>query len=307
MSHSTRNQVPITAQRQLHVVVPPLVDQQAIACVLGALDDKIELNRRLNRALAGMVRAIFQSWFVDFDPVRAKAAGRAPAGLSPEIAALFPAAFDDSALGPIPEGWRTGSVLEIADLLSGGTPTTSEPSYWDGPIPWASAKDVSQCGEAFLLETERYITQAGLDNSATQIIPALSSVVVARGATTGRLTMFGADIAMNQTCYALRSKSGTPRFLYQLLIREMDALVHAAHGSVFDTITTATFRASRVCLPDLPIIQQFEKSVRGIFDLILNTQQQSRTLAALRDALLPKLISGELRVPDAERIVGRAT
>ena len=254
-----------------------------------------------------MVRAIFQSWFVDFDPVRAKAAGRAPAGLSPEIAALFPAAFDDSALGPIPEGWRTGSVLEIADLLSGGTPTTSEPSYWDGPIPWASAKDVSQCGEAFLLETERYITQAGLDNSATQIIPALSSVVVARGATTGRLTMFGADIAMNQTCYALRSKSGTPRFLYQLLIREMDALVHAAHGSVFDTITTATFRASRVCLPDLPIIQQFEKSVRGIFDLILNTQQQSRTLAALRDALLPKLISGELRVPDAERIVGRAT
>ena len=119
--------------------------------------------------------------------------------------------------------------------------------------------------------------------------------------------MFGSEIAMNQTCYALRTKFGTPRFLYLLLQREIGALVHAAHGSVFDTITTATFRASRMCLPDAPVARAFEKTATQLFDHVHNSLQQSRTLAALRDALLPRLISGELRVPDAERIVGRAT
>lgn len=283
------------------IPLPPLREQQAIACILGALDDKIELNRRRNRTLEAMARAIFQSWFVDFDPVKAKAASRTPSGL----AAHFPDSFIDSPLGPIPNGWRVGSILEIADLLSGGTPKTSEPSYWDGQIPWASAKDVSQCGEAFLIDTERTITEVGLENSATQVIPALSSVVVARGATTGRLTMFGDDIAMNQTCYALRCKLKTPRFLYLLLRHEIDAIVRTAHGSVFDTITTATFRASKVCIPASQLIEALEKRIAPMFDQLLGTLRQSRTLAALRDALLPKLISGELRVPDAERIVGR--
>jgi type I restriction enzyme S subunit len=286
--------------------IPPLNEQLAIACILGALDDKIELNRRRNRTLEAIARAIFQSWFVDFDPVKAKAAGRKPAGLSKEIAALFPDSFSDSPLGPIPTGWRVGSILEIADLLSGGTPKTSEPSYWDGDIPWASAKDVSQCGEAFLIDTERTITQEGLQNSATQIIPAFSSVVVARGATTGRMTMFGHDIAMNQTCYALKSEFDAPLYLYLLLRHEIDAIVHTAHGSVFDTITTATFRASKVCIAAPQLARELGKRASPMFDQILGILRQTRTLAAVRDALLPKLISGELRVPDAERIVGRA-
>jgi type I restriction enzyme, S subunit len=164
---------------------------------------------------------------------------------------------------------------------------------------------VSPCGEAFRIDTDRTITQAGLDNSATQGIPALTTVVVARGATAGRMAMFGSDIAMNQTCYALRTKHGTPRFLYLLLRSVIGSLVHAAHGSVFDTITTATFRSSRIRLPTPRLAQAFEDLVTPIFDRILAALYQSRTLARLRDALLPKLISGEMRVPDAERIVGR--
>jgi type I restriction enzyme S subunit len=311
---------------RIPVPLPPLREQQAIACILGALDDKIELNRRMNRTLEGLARAIFQSWFVDFDPVRWNVQGRhakpqsrkadkpkpplasSCAGdfaFSPKIAALFPNALEDSELGQIPTGWQMGSVLNVADLLSGGTPKTAEPRYWDGSIPWASAKDVSQCGEAFLISTERTITQQGLDNSATQIIPALSSVVVARGATTGRMTMFGSDMAMNQTCYALRTNRGTPRFLYMLLRSAMRALVHAAHGSVFDTITTSTFRSSRMLLPAPEVARAFEEVATSLFDRVLASLHQSRMLAALRDALLPKLISGELRVRHAERIVGR--
>jgi type I restriction enzyme S subunit len=139
--------------RGLPVLVPPLANQKAIAAVLGALDDKIELNRRMNATLEAMARALFQSWFVDFDPVRAKLDGRKPDGLDKATKALFPAAFQDSPLGPIPNRWDVGSILRQADLLSGGTPKTDVPTYWDGDIPWASAKDVSQCGEAFLSTT----------------------------------------------------------------------------------------------------------------------------------------------------------
>ena len=161
--------------------VPPLSEQKAIAHILGTLDNKIELNQRMNETLEAMARAIFKSWFVDFDPVRAKTDGRKPKGMDATTARLFPNGFEESELGEIPKGWHTGSLLETADLLSGGTPKTSEPAYWDGEILWASAKDVSQCGQPFLISTERTITPLGLENSSTQVIGAYSTVVVARG------------------------------------------------------------------------------------------------------------------------------
>ncbi|MEM3486586.1 MAG: restriction endonuclease subunit S, partial [Candidatus Methanomethyliaceae archaeon] len=116
---------------------PPLPEQRAIAAVLGALDDKIELNRQMNQTLEAIAQAIFKSWFVDFDPVRAKAEGREPAGLAPEIAALFPNRFVESELGPIPEGWRTSTIGAELMTLLGGTPSRTEPKYWEnGTIPW---------------------------------------------------------------------------------------------------------------------------------------------------------------------------
>lgn len=276
---------------------PPLPEQKAIAAVLGALDDKIELNRRMNATLEAMARALFQSWFVDFDPVRAKAEGRPPAGLDEPTAALFPAQFQDSELGEIPQGWEVGSILKQADLLSGGTPKTSVAEYWDGDIPWASAKDVSQCGEAFLIATERQITTRGLEESATKMIPALATVVVARGATTGRLTMLGDAIAMNQTCYGLLSKLGAPFFLYCRMRTSIERMVNAAHGSVFDTITTRTFETTQVLLPPADVQRTFDRQVEPLFQELRSNLHQSRTLAILRDALLPKLLNGNISVP----------
>jgi type I restriction enzyme S subunit len=166
--------------KAMTVALPPLAEQKAIAGVLGALDDKIELNRRMNATLESMARALFQSWFVDFDPVRAKLDGRPPTGMDKATADLFPDSFEESSLGRIPKGWETGSILRQADLLSGGTPKTDVAAYWNGDVPWASAKDVSQCGEAFLVSTERTITKLGIEESSTKIIPAFATVVVAR-------------------------------------------------------------------------------------------------------------------------------
>jgi type I restriction enzyme S subunit len=158
-----------------------------------------------------------------------------------DTATLFPDCFEGSELGEIPAGWGIGSILTQANLLSGGTPKTEKPEYWNGNILWASAKDVSQTRQTFLVKTERTITSKELGESATQLIPALGTVIVARGATTGRVALLGQEMAMNQTCYALVSSIGTPLALHCQLRQAIDALVHAAHGSVFDTITKSTF------------------------------------------------------------------
>jgi type I restriction enzyme S subunit len=268
--------------------------------VLKALDDRIALMPETNATRESIAQALFKSWFVDFDPVRAKQQGRAPLGMDKATAALFPDRFEESARGPIPKGWRTGPILDLASLLGGGTPKTDRPEFWGGDIAWASAKDVSQSSSSVLITTERTITSDGLDRSSTRMIPRLATVVVARGATTGRLVLLGREMAMNQTCYALTSKCDAPIALYCQLRREIDALVTAAHGSVFDTITTSTFGRSNVIQPPQDILARFEEVGRPIFDRIVEATARSQTLASLRDTLLPRLISGQLCLPEAE-------
>ena len=295
--------IPSTTRAAVYVQeleVPPADEQRAIADILGTLDDKIELNRRMNETLEAMARALFKSWFVDFDPVRAKAEGHKPELPAP-LLSLFPDELEESDLGEIPKGWSVGTVLEKAALLSGGTPKTANEEYWDGDVLWASAKDVSQCVNAFLTGTERTITERGLEESATQLIPKFATVVVARGATTGRMVLLGNEMAMNQTCYALASKIKTPFALYCQLRQRMADLVHAAHGSVFDTITTDTFNTAPFVLAPDKLMQAFEALVLSVFERILNNCRELRTLAGLRDTLLPKVISGELRVKEAEK------
>jgi len=290
----------VGAAKTMKVAVPNLRDQDAVVAVLGSLDDRITLLRETNATLETIAQALFKSWFVDFDPVHAKSQGLAPAGMDEATAALFPDGFEESALGPLPRGWRAGSILEIADLLSGGTPKTDRSEFWGGEIAWASAKDVSQSTGSVLVSTERSITTEGLERSATRLIPRLATVVVARGATTGRMVMFGREMAMNQTCYGLASKLGAPVALYCLLRREIDVLVNSAHGSVFDTITTSTFARSIVVHPPVELLARFESAAGPLFERIAESTERIQTLTALRDTLLPRLISGQLRLPEAE-------
>ena len=271
LAYSDKAAVPGVNRNHLHearVSIPSLQRQRRIAGILGALDDKIELNRRMSETLESTARALFKSWFIDGEPSGSDVW------------------LDDA---------RTGTFLDVARLLSGGTPKTDRADYWDGDILWASAKDVSQCRGSFLVDTERKITPAGLAESPTQMIPALASVVVARGATTGRLAMLGEAMAMNQSCYALDSRDGTPRWLYLLLDNSMRDLTQAAHGSVFDTITTATFAATKLQLPAVASRRAFEDQVTPMFQQVLARTREVLTLTAIRDALLPQLLNGELR------------
>lgn len=304
--------VSLTDQRRMTVTLPSIDEQRTIAHILGTLDDKIELNRRMNETLEAMARALFTSWFVDFDPVRAKIDGRwrrgeSLPGLPAHLYDLFPDRLVSSELGEIPEGWGPVPFLDLAQLLSGGTPKTSVHEYWNGGIKWASAKDVSQCGSFFLVDTERTITTEGVDHSATKMIPADSVVVVARGATCGRFTVFAENMAMNQTCYALAPRVPQTRWYLRFLADlSLGSLVAQAHGSVFDTITTATFERATAVDPGEILLEHFESTASKDIGLIRNFHYQSKTLEMLRDTLLPLLLSGEVSFPQAEQSVEAA-
>jgi type I restriction enzyme, S subunit len=175
LAYSDKAAVPGLNRNHLHqaqVRVPAdVAEQRAIAHILGTLDDKIELNRRMNETLEAMARALFQSWFVDFDPVRAKAAGRAP-DLPPHLAALFPDRFEDSVLGEIPAGWAIRTIGELADVVGGSTPSTAKPDFWeDGTYCWATPKDLASLKAPVLLDTERRVTDAGLTQISSGLLP----------------------------------------------------------------------------------------------------------------------------------------
>jgi len=276
------------------LTLPPLGEQRAIADFLGAVDDKIELNRRTNETLEAMARALFKSWSVHFDPVRAKSKNLQQK-LPKKISELFPDEFQDTELGVIPQGWNSTNLLEVVDVIGGGTPKTSAENYWDGDIPWFSVVDAPATTDVWVLDTEKKITKEGLENSAANILTRGTTILSARG-TVGRVALVGAPMAMNQSCYGLRAKVGEGFFSYFLIRKLIEQLKQRAHGSVFDTITRDTLSGMTVVSPPENIIEEFENHVRPNLESILNRLKETHTLSQLRDSVLPKLISGELRI-----------
>lgn len=280
----------------------PTPTQNRIVQALSMLDDKIELNRRMNETLEGVARALFKSWFVDFDPVRAKAEGR-DTGLPKTLADLFPARFFESEIGEIPEGWKLQAFSETVEVLGGGTPKTSVAKYWNGDIPWFSVVDAPANSDVWVMDTEKKVTREGIENSSAQILPVRTTIISARG-TVGRIALVGASMAMNQSCYGLRAKYGKEGFFNYFMTRQLVAILQQrAHGSVFDTITRDTLAGVPVALPRAELIEAFDRRVGPVLDRIRTALVESRVLASLRDVLLPKLISGELRVADTEQFI----
>ena len=283
----------------VEIPLPPLPEQRAIGHVLGTLDDKIELNRRMNETLEAMARALFKSWFVAFEPVRAKMEGRwrrgeSLPGIPADLYDLFPDSLVDSELGEVPEGWGIGVLDDVIELLSGGTPKTSVSGYWGGDIPWYTAKDAPNGSDVFVLDTERTITQSGVENSATRILAAGTTVITARG-TVGRLACLGVPMAMNQTCYGIRGAHGYPDFFtYWNLRTAVDELQTRTHGTIFDTITRQTFTLVEQALVPVELTLAFEAMVEPIMAHVLNNLKEARSLAAQRDVLLPGLVSEEV-------------
>ena len=294
--------------KSLPLRLPPLAEQRAIAHILGTLDDKIELNRKQNETLEAMARALFKAWFVDFEPVRAKMEGRwqrgqSLPGLPAHLYDLFPDRLVESELGEIPEGWEVKSFADTVEIIGGGTPKTSVAEYWGGDIPWFSVVDAPPAPDVWVLDTEKKITHAGVENSSTRILPVGTTIISARG-TVGRLALVGVPMAMNQSCYGLRGKLGHRGFFNYFTTRQLvSTLQHRTHGSVFDTITRDTLAGAQVVAPPLAVVETFERLVAPALDRIREALFESRSLATTRNTLLPKLISGELRVPDVDKFM----
>ncbi len=297
---ATRNALTKGMLEALVIAAPPLSEQRAIAHILGTLDDKIELNRRMNATLEAMACALFKDWFVDFGPVRAKLEGREPY-LPREVWDLFPNRLVESEIGEIPEGWEAQPLSAQFVIIGGGTPKTSVTEYWNGDIPWFSVVDTPATGDVFIIATEKSITERGLAGSSAKLIPKGTTIISARG-TVGNLAVAGREMTFNQSCYALRGAQGVGDYFVYLTAQQMvDQLKSMAHGSVFSTITRQTFEAIQRPAPPAAILLAFERGVAAWFEAIRSSVEESRTLAQLREALLPKLISGELCVPEAMR------
>ena len=292
------------------VDVPPLPEQRVIAHILGTLDDKIELNRRMNETLEEMARALFKSWFVDFDPVRAKMEGRwrpgeSLPGLPAHLYDLFPDRLVPSELGDIPEGWVVKTLGEVATIVGGTTPSTKEPQYWEGGIHcWATPKDLSALSVPVLLETERRITDAGLGKIGSGLLPG-GTVLLSSRAPIGYLAIAEVPVAVNQGFIALLAREWVSNlFLLYWCETAHEEIVNHANGSTFLEISKGNFRQLIVVMPDSSAMAMFDRGVRLLYERIVSNERETRTLAAQRDALLPKLVSGEMRVGDAKGLIG---
>ncbi len=284
--HSSRGSLTTKLLADMNIQIPPIEEQTAIAKILTDLDLKIALNRSMNSTLEAIGQALFRRWFVDFEfPDGEGKPYRSSGG-----------EMEETELGEVPRGWRVGSILERTDLLSGGTPKTEIAEYWCGDIPWISAKDVTDAHGSFVIDTERRITQAGIDNSSAKLLPKNTTVVTARG-TVGSYCILSREMAINQTNYGLKAKSGTGDFFIFFSISNLvNQMKQNAYGTIFDTITTKTFKEMKISIPPEAQIKSFDYKINSLMNKMLSNLQESCVLANLRDALLPKLMSGEIRV-----------
>lgn len=293
---SGRQRVPTSALSHREVTIPPLKEQEAIACILGALDDKIEFNRTMNQTLEAAVRAIFKSWFVDFDPIRAKAAGQKPAGLKPEIAGLFPDSFEDSELGPIPKGWFASSVGHNFRLTMGQSPPGSTYNENGEGTPFYQGR----ADFGFRFPRRRVYCSA-----PTRFAEPGDTLVSVR-APVGDINMAYERCAVGRGVAAIRHRSNSRSFTYCAMHQLAEHfLKFEAEGTVFGCINKADFERLPFVEPSPEVLAEFDRVVSPLDDRIETNEEQIRLLASIRDTLLPKLISGELVVAEAERIAGR--
>jgi type I restriction enzyme, S subunit len=289
--------------REFEFALPPLPQQHAIAHILGTIDDKIELNRGMNETLEAIARAVFKSWFVEFDPVRAKLEGRDPR-LPPRLAEYFPDSFEDSEVGEIPAGWNVARLGDKATTLIGGTPARDNPSFWGGDIPWINS---GKANEFRVVEPSELITSAGLASSATKVLPARTTIIAITGATLGQVSLLEVEACANQSIVGVLGSEALPsEYVYCWVKERVGDLVAAQTGGAQQHINKNDVNMLPVLCPSEGVIEAYTTVARPIFDRIRAACLQGLALQAARDELLPKLVSGAIRV-DAARLSGDTT
>lgn len=291
--------------RRIPIILKPLAEQKAIAAVLGALDDKIEVHRRMNATLEAMARALFQSWFVDFDPVRAKLDGRPPAGLDKNTAALFPAKFQESSLGSIPQGWEALKVVDISARIAMGPfgSRITRDNFVPEGVPVVRGGNLT---DGFADDDFVFLTEAKADELKASLARSLDLVFTHRG-TLGQVGIIPHQsrytryvVSQSQMLLSVDRQKLSPWAAYLFFSSPIGEAALLANTSTTGVPAisrpTTSLKAISIVVPPLAVSQRFDEIVQPLFLQREQNARQSRTLATLRDTLLPKLLSGEIRI-----------
>ena len=286
---SVQDNINIETLERLHFPIPPLAEQKAIAAVLGSLDDKIELNRRMSATLEAMARALFQSWFVDFDPVRAKLDGNNPIGIDEAIAKLFPNVFQDSSVGHIPKGWEVRGLDKTADYLNG----LALQKYPPGDGPTFPVIKIAQLRKGDVGGADRCNTEL-----PKQFVVQDGDVLFSWSGSLEVELWCGGTGALNQHLFKVTSQEFPKWFYYLWTLHHLDEfrLIAASKATTMGHIQRSHITDAKVVVPPRNLLDAMTLTMSPIIDQLIANRIQSRTIGVLRDTLLPKLLSGELSV-----------
>lgn len=259
--------------------MPSLADQRRITSILSSLDRKIELNNKINADLEEMAQAIFKNWFVDFEPFKN---GK----------------FVNSELGMIPEGWKVGRLDEIADVVGGSTPSKAKPEYYTQKgIAWLTPKDLSNHPAVYTSRGVIDITEEGYNSTSTKLMPKGTILFTSR-APIGYISIAQNDICTNQGFKSLVPKKAGTCFLYCFLKYVTPEIENKSTGSTFKEASGSLMKSLQVIMPEQKVFEDFETIVSPLFARIESLEKENSRLSLLRDTLLPRLMSGELEVPE---------
>lgn len=276
---STIKHISLKTMREYVFELPSLTDQRRIVSILSSLDRKIELNNKINADLEEMAQAIFKNWFVDFEPFK-------------------DGKFVDSELGMIPEGWKVGRLDEIADVVGGSTPSKAKPEYYTQKgIAWLTPKDLSNHPAVYTSRGEIDITEEGYNSTSTKLMPKGTILFTSR-APIGYISIAQNDICTNQGFKSLVPKKAGTCFLYCFLKYVTPEIENKSTGSTFKEASGTLMKSLQVIMPDQKVFEEFEEIVSPLFARIESLEKENSRLSLLRDTLLPRLMSGELEVPE---------
>lgn len=274
--------------KQFKVNIPPIEEQKAIAKILSHLDDKIEVNNQINKRLEDMAQAIFKHWFVDFEFPNEE--GKPYKGSGGEMV--------ESELGMIPKGWEVKELGELSNIIGGGTPSTKIEEYYNGDIPWITPKDLSGYDRKFIKKGSRSITQLGLDKSSAKVLPK-GSVLFSSRAPIGYISIAENTVTTNQGFKSIDCSEGniSNNYVYYTLINQVEDIKNNATGSTFKEVSGLFMKKLKLILPNENILNKFEIIIQSIDLELKKNYKEIDILINLRDILLPKLMSGEIKVP----------
>lgn len=281
VSGSAIPRVVLRSFKDFKVAVPPLPVQYRIADILGSLDDKIELNRRMNETLEQMAMALYKHWFVDFGPFQ-------------------DGEFVESELGMIPKGWEVGVVGDIYHTSSGGTPSRKRAEYYDGgTINWLKTKELD---DGFIFSTEEKITKVGLANSSAKVFSRRTVVMAMYGATVGKLGILANESSTNQACCALWGTKTyySSEFIFLYLLFNRSEIINQAIGGAQQNISQQVIRGLKMIIPPYFVLDKITPLLKELYLMIENNDDTIRSLNEVRDYLLPRLLSGEINLDIVE-------